>query len=174
MTNKDFFQDNKKKKLIINNENEVTNMKTMNMILNKLIRLKHKINEINYVNKRKNNLISLYKPKKKLSEDKKTSKNKYLLYINDYLNNKKKLLLLKNKTITYEFENKNIKKKNIMTENDIKFKTLNINNDSNNKLGKFNNLKESNINKNNTNSNLKNVNYFSIDKIVDRKIFYFD
>ena len=34
------------------------------MILNKLIRLKHKINEINYVNKRKNNLISLYKPKK--------------------------------------------------------------------------------------------------------------
>ena len=64
MTNKDFFQDNKKKKLIINHENEVTNMKTMNMILNKLIRLKHKINEINYVNKRKNNLISLYKPKK--------------------------------------------------------------------------------------------------------------
>ena len=81
------------------------------MILNKLIRLKHKINEINYVNKRKNNLIRLYKPKKKLSEDKKTSKNKYILYINDYLNNKKKLLLLKNKTITYEFENKNIKKK---------------------------------------------------------------
>ena len=170
----DFFPENKAKKSIINDDGKETNIQSMNMILNKLIKLKNKINEINILNKKKTNLIRIYKPSKTLSKEKKNLKNKYLLYINDYYNNKKKLLLQKNKTITFETEN-NIKKKckrKMNTENPINCKIKDINNDSINIIQKFNSLEESNLNKDYNDSYMNKLYYFSKDKNSDKKSFY--
>ena len=168
LSNDDFFPENKAKKSVINDDGKETNRQSMNKILNKLIKLKNKINEINILNKKKTNLIRIYKPSKTLSKEKKNLKNKYLLYINDYYNNKKKLLL------PFETEN-NIKKKykkKIKIENPINCKTIDINNDSISKLQKFNSLEESNINKDYNESYLNKLYYSSKDKNSDKKSFY--
>lgn len=156
LTNKDFFNMNyKSKKIKVNSEDKENNIQSMSKILNKLIKIKKKINQVNLAKKKKENLIQLFKPNKTFSREKLISnnkaKNKYLLYINDYYNNRKKLFLQKNKTISFEKEIKNKKNENfVKTENDINLKTIsNIINDSNRNLEHYNSLDESIRNQNN-------------------------
>ena len=166
-TNKDFFYINKKiKKNNMNKEYTENNAESMSEILNKLIKIKNKMNDINYSNKKM--IIGLFKPYKSFKKEKilskSNTKNKYLLYINDYYKNKRQLLLQKNKTITYDEDNPNKNFNNIHSESNINYKTSNTINDSNNKIEKFNSLDE--IKVNNSFSKLK--------KKKINKIHFFD
>ena len=95
--------------------------KSINEIFNKLIKLKHKLNKINIIQRQKPNLFGLYKTIKS------ASKNKYISYIDDYYKNK--LLLRKKKLESFKCElgNNNIpvyKYKTKNQKNDInKYKT---------------------------------------------------
>lgn len=87
--------------------------KSINKIFNELIALKHKLNEINIIQRKKPNLFRLYKtiknsPKNKQKSDAKSSKNKYISYIDDYYKNKLLLRKKKLQSINIELENNNI------------------------------------------------------------------
>ena len=91
-TNNDYlYNAHKIKQSFIKNNSKEENLRSMSDILNKLIRLKKKINEINIEKRKKEKKIRLFKPIKYFSKSKsesKPNKNKYLLYINDYYKNK--------------------------------------------------------------------------------------
>lgn len=106
--------------------------KSINEIFNELIKLKHKLNEINIIQRQKPNLFGLYKTIKSASKNKqkskdKSSKNKYISYIDDYYKNKLLLRKKKLKSLNCELENNNIpinSNKNKKQKNDInKYKT---------------------------------------------------
>ena len=106
--------------------------KSINEIFNKLIKLKHKLNQLNIIQRQKPNLFGLYKTIKSASKNRqksndKSSKNKYVSYIDDYYKNKLFLRKEKLKSLNCEFENNNIPiyyYKNNKQKNDInKYKT---------------------------------------------------
>ena len=177
----------KLKKLNIIDNNKVDKVKSMNEVLNKLIKVKHKLNRINIIEKKeKNNLIRLNKQnrsslKLKLLSKSKT-KNKYLLYINDYYKNK--LLLKKNKTGNFETENTiNNKEENNNIQN---HKTINTITDSSIKHEPQNSLEELRLIKSYKSTSMKNkaknkrilsldsLEYAPKNKIIERKKIFFN
>ena len=141
--------------------------KSMGQIINKLILLKTEINKINSADKEKLNIFKLYNPinnfKYKTLKKSKT-KNKYLLYINDYYKNKHKLFL-QNKIINSEIINKNIINKE---ENELNIKNYKENEDSTKNMKSLKSFDELNLFKNNNIINDKKKlkpNFFSLDNI---------
>ena len=190
-TNNDYlYNAHKIKQSFIKNNSKEENLRSMSDILNKLIRLKKKINEINIEKRKKEKKIRLFKPIKYFSKSKsesKPNKNKYLLYINDYYKNK--LLLQKNKTLTFEtLETENNNNIN-MEENRISLKTNKDVNDSISKLENFNSLDELSLVKSYSNKNKKKIktkllsfngksknlsNATTKYNLLDKNSFYFD
>jgi len=108
-SNNTFNKKNNLKKILFKQKKT----KSINEIFNELIKLKHKLNEINIIQRQKPNLFGLYKTLKSTSENKKKSndkslKNKYISYIDDYYKNKLLLRKKKLKSINCELENNNI------------------------------------------------------------------
>ena len=126
---------NKINKTICNN-----NIESMNKILGKLINLKTKLNQIKIKKKRSTKLLKLKKLKPKIM-CKTESKNKYLLFMNDYYKNK--LLLKKRKqnlenALSEEERNDNYNR--FLNPAFINFEKTDINNNESSKQTKLSEL----------------------------------
>ena len=126
---------NRINKTICNN-----NIESMNKILGKLINLKTKLNQIKIKKKRSTKLLKLKKLKPKIM-CKTESKNKYLLFMNDYYKNK--LLLKKRKqnlenALSEEERNDNYNR--FLNPAFINFEKTDINNNESSKQTKLSEL----------------------------------
>ena len=126
---------NRINKTICNN-----NIESMNKILGKLINLKTKLNQIQIKKKRSTKLLKLKKLKPKIM-CKTESKNKYLLFMNDYYKNK--LLLKKRKqnlenALSEEERNDNYNR--FLNPAFINFEKTDINNNESSKQTKLSEL----------------------------------
>ena len=126
---------NKINKTICNN-----NIESMNKILGKLINLKTKLNQIKIKKKRSTKLLKLKKLKPKIM-CKTESKNKYLLFMNDYYKNK---LLLKKRKQNFENalseEERNDNYNRFLNPAFINFEKTDINNNESSKQTKLSEL----------------------------------
>ena len=157
----------KSNKLNIMNNKENKNVRddrirSMNEIINKLIKVRNKLKEINTEKEKTKSVFKLKKPSKSADKlkilSKSKTKNKYLLYINDYYKNK--MLIKKNKTGNFEILD-NINKE----ENNIHYKTIDNTNDLNAKNEQYNSLDKSNYIKSYKTKN-KNKNKHTRERIL--------
>ena len=122
------------------NKTICNNIESMNKILGKLINLKTKLNQIKIKKKRSTKLLKLKKLKPKIM-CKTESKNKYLLFMNDYYRNK--LLLKKRKqnlenALSEEERNDNYNR--FLNPAFINFEKTDINNNESSKQTKLSEL----------------------------------
>lgn len=161
-TAKNYYTPNHRiEKLSYKNDNKENKIKSLSEILNKLVKLRHELDEISTIEKKKINLIRLSKPTKYFSKLKEITKNhkrnKYLSYIDDY--NKNKLLLKNIKLHNFGIRDK-VFYNHIYSEGNRnkKYKTLcNFYNSKKTKKNIYDNLGELSIIKKYKKSNKKNI-----------------